>query len=238
MFIFLVLACAHTQATWEFTPRPVVDSPMTSVAVVASDRRCQPVADALARDLAMRNGVTVEPNASTRLLLNMCRVDVRTEIDLSQLYPGMGAGTSGMLEHREEAIRGKGTAVMTVEIGNEPVVMLHSEGHRVRVVREDDPSNLQRRTVIHNSVISDIAEDLAQQLVPTSETIRRRWYRNAEPGTSKALHNRAVDAERSGDMSEALRLATEAVNANRTPGSVAYLRSLEERQNKQVFVEK
>ena len=143
-----------------------------------------------------------------------------------------------MLEHREEAIRGKGTAVMTVEISNEPVIMLHSEGHRVRVVREDDPSNLQRRSVVHNNVVSDIAEDLAQQLVPTSETIRRRWYRNAEPGTSKALHNQAVDAERSGDLAEALRLAREAVNANRTPASVAYLRSLEQRQSKHVFVEK
>jgi hypothetical protein len=184
----------------------------------------------------MRDGVRVVPHARTRLLLNLCRVDLQTEVDISQMY----ASSDGVsaVDRREQIIRGDGTAVLTVELDGQPINMLNSQGHRVRMIREGDPTHLYRRSLIHDSVVRDLSENLAQQLVPIAETIRRRWYRNPEPGTAKGLHNQAVDAERAGDLVLAMRLAQEAVNASRTPKTVQYLQALTERQSRIEYVER
>jgi len=229
MVLFLALACAHTQATWEYVPHAAVDQPLPAVSVIVSDPRCRDVADALAVGLSTREGIQVVPDASARLHLNLCRVDIRTEVDVTQLYPGLGAGLTGGVEQRDVAIRGAGQAVMTVEIEGKPVAMVNAEGHRVRMIRETDTDRLQRRATVQASVIRDLADELAQKVAPTAERIRRRWYRNPTPGTARALHNQAVDAERTGDLGEALRLARMAVEVSQTVGSVGYVRALEQR---------
>jgi len=208
---------------------------LAQVSVVASDKRCQDFANALAIEFSMRNGIDVVTQAPTRLLLNLCRVELSTEIDVTQTY---AAGASSLLEHRDQAVRGHGMAVMTIEVDGQPLGMINSEAKRVRMIREGDPGHLHKRSYIRDRVVGDIADDLAQQLAPLPELVRRRWYRNPEPGTARALHNQAVDAERSGDLATAIRLATEAVNASRTPKSVAYLNDLEQRQSGTRFVEK
>ena len=233
-FLFF-FACTHTQAVWESSPRPVVATPLARVSVVSSDKRCQDFADALAIEFSMRPGVVVVPRGDTRLLLNLCRLQLSTEIDISQVYTG---GSASVLEQRNQAVRGHGQAVLTIEVNGQPIGMVNSEASRVRLIRAGDPAHLHRRSNIRERVVSDIAEDLAQQLVPIPERIRRLWYRNPEPGTAKAMHNQAVDAERSGNLAEAIRLATEAVNAARNPVSVAYLRALEARRSSSHFVEK
>jgi len=236
MLLLLALACAHTQAVWEYTPKASTSAPTTELSVVVSDRRCQMVADSLAVALSMREGVRVVPHARTRLLLNLCRVDLQTEVDISQMYPGSD-GVSAM-DQREQIIRGDGSAVLTVELDGSPIDMLNSKGHRVRMIREGDSTHLYRRSIIHDSVVRDLSEDLAQQLVPIAETIRRRWYRNPDPGTARDLHNQAVEAERAGDLSSAVRLAQEAVNASRTPKTVEYLQTLSERRSAVEYVER
>ena len=128
-------------------------------------------------------------------------------------------------------------AVVTIEVDGQPVGMLNSERKRVRMVREGDPAHLHKRSYIRRRVVGDVVDDLAQQLVPVPETVRRRWYKNPEPGTARALHNEAVDAERSGDLAEAIRLAEAAVNANRNPRTVEYLRALRSRYGDTKFVE-
>ena len=128
-------------------------------------------------------------------------------------------------------------AVLTIEVDGQPVGMLNSERKRVRMVRDGDPSHLHKRSYIRDRVVSDVVDDLAQQLIPVPEVVRRRWYRNPEPGTAKALHNRAVDAERSGDLAAAIRFAEAAVDADRKPRSVAYLKSLQARYGNTRFVE-
>lgn len=234
MLVLLALACAHTNAVWEASPSPKVDAPLGAVAVVASDKRCQDFANALAVEFSMRDGVTVAPEARTRLLLNLCRLELSTEVDVTQMY---SAGASSMLEKRDQAVRGHGMAVLTIEVDGQPVGMLNSERKRVRMVRDGDPSHLHKRSYIRDRVVSDVVDDLAQQLVPVPEVVRRRWYRNPEPGTAKALHNRAVDAERSGDLAAAIRFAEAAVDADRKPRSVAYLKSLQARYGNTRFVE-
>ena len=238
MVLFLTLACVYSHATWEYTPRSAIDAAIPTVAVVAADRRCAEVADALAVDLSLRKDIRVDPDASARLLLNLCRVDIRTEVDVAQLYPGLGAGLTGGVERRDVAIRGIGQAVLTVEIDGEPTMMLHADAHRVRMMREQGAESLVRRSSVHSSVVSDLAEELAQQVAPVSERIRRRWYRNPDPGTARALHNEAVDAERTGDLVNAIRLAHEAMDAHRTLVSAAYVKALELRMADSRYVER
>ena len=234
MLLFLTLACAHTSAMWESAPPPKVDAPLSTIAVVSSDKRCQEYANALAVEFSMREGVVVAPQARTRLLLNLCRLDVSTEVDVTQTY---SAGATSMLEHRDQAVRGHGMAVLTIEVDGQPVGMLNSERKRVRMIREGDSSHLHKRSYIRERVVSDVVDDLAQQLIPVPETVRRRWYKNPEPGTAKALNNAAVDAERAGDLAEAIRLAEAAVNADRNPRTVEYLRALRSRYGDAQFVE-
>ena len=234
MLLLLMLACAHTSAVWESVPPSKVDAPLSTVAVVSSDKRCQEYANALAVEFSMREGVVVAPQARTRLLLNLCRLDVSTEVDVTQTY---SAGATSMLEQRDQAVRGHGMAVLTIEVDGQPIGMLNSERKRVRMVREGDPSHLHKRSYIRERVVADVVDDLAQQLVPVPEVVRRRWYRNPEPGTARALHNRAVDAERSGDLAAAIQFAEAAVDADRNPRTVAYLRTLQRRHGDTRFVE-
>ena len=230
MFFLLALACSHTQAVWEHTPKSLTTAPTAELSVVVSDKRCQVVADALALELSMRDGVRVVPDARTRLLLNLCDLNVRTEVDIEQWFPIAGVEGAGITDRREQIIRGDGRAVLTVEVDGRPTDMINGEGHRVRLVREGDPAHLQRRSVVRDGVIRDLSEALAQQLVPVPELLRRRWYRNPEPGTSRALHNRAVDAERTGDLQAAIEFAQQAVDASRTPTTLRYLELLEQRR--------
>ena len=230
MFLFLALACTHTQAVWEHTPRPSTTVPTAEVSVVVSDRRCQVVADALALELSMRAGVRVVHDARTRLLLNLCELNVRTEVDIEQWFPVANMEGAGVTDRREQIIRGDGRAVLTIEFDGRPTHTLNGEGHRVRLVREGDPAHLQRRSVVRDSVVRDVSEALAQQVVPVPERLRRRWYRNPEPGTSRDLHNRAVDAERTGDLNSAINYAQRSVDALRTRATVRYLQQLEERR--------
>ena len=238
MLLLLALACSHTQAVWEHTPQPMTSAPTTEVSVVVSDRRCQMVADALAVELSMRPGVRVMPDARTRLLLNLCQVNLRTEVDIEQNYPLAGVDGSGVMDRREQVIRGEGKAVLTIELDGRPIDMVDSEGYRVRLIREGDPAHLQRRSIVRDSVIRDLSEQLAQKIVPVPESVRRRWYRNPEPGTARGLHNLAVDAERTGDLDEAVRLAQQAVDAARTPRSVDYLEVLEQRKASVEYAER
>ena len=235
MIFLITLACMHSQAVWETSPKPVVAAATARLSVVVSDRRCQDLANALAIEFSMRPGVEVVPDAPTRLLLNLGRRELSTEIDVSQTY---STGSSSLLEQRDQAVRANGMAVMTIEVDQQPVGMVNTESSRVRMVREGDPSHLHKRAYIRDRVVGDMANDLAQKIAPLPEVVRRRWYRNPDPGTAKDFHNRAVDAERSGDFSAAIRLATQSMNASRTPRTVAYLRDLEARRSNRRFVEK
>ncbi len=238
MLLFLALACSHTQAVWEHTPNSLTTAPTTELSVAVSDRRCHTVADALAKELTMRRDVRVVPEAQTRLLLNVCQIRLRTEVDIEQMYPMAGMDGAGNTDRRDHVIRAEGSAILTVEVNGEPVDTLNSEGRRVRLVREGDSSHLQRRAVIRDAVVRDLSEALAQQIVPVPETVRRRWYRNPDPGTSRDLHNRAVDAERAGDLETAISIAKQAIDASRTPRNVRYLEMLAERQAAQEYAER
>ena len=238
MLFLLAFACLHSQAVWEHTPAPMTVAPTTELSVAVSDGRCHGVADALVKELTMRRDVRVVPAANTRLLLRVCEITLRTEVDIEQMYPMAGMDGAGITDRRDHVIRGEGTAILTVEVDGDPVDTLNSEGRRVRLVREGDSSHLQRRAVIKDAVVRDLSEGLAQQIVPVPETVRRRWYRNPDPGTAMDLHNRAVDAERTGDLNAAIDLAQQALNASRSVRNVRYLEMLSERLAAEEYAER
>ena len=129
---FLTLACAHTSA---MGVRPAAKGGRAAQHGRGGLERQarQEYANALAVEFSMRDGVVVAPQARTRLLLNLCRLDVSTEVDVTQTYSA-GAAT---LEQRDQAVRGHGMAVLTIEVDGQPVGMLNSERKRVRMVREE-----------------------------------------------------------------------------------------------------
>ena len=77
--------------------------------------------------------------------------------------------------------------------------------------------------------MSGLADVVADSLVPLPVGLERRIYKDPEPGTARALHNRAVAAEASGDLHGALELAREAYAANPTPHGARYIDALEAR---------
>ena len=209
-----------------------MDAPLSTVAVVSSDKRCCEYANALAVEFSMRDGVVVAPQARTRLLLNLCRLDVSTEVDVTQTY---SAGATSMLEQRDQVVRGHGMAVLTIEVDGQPVGMLNSERKRVRMVREGDPPSTQ--AILHQRT----RWPMWWMTSRSSWFPCLKWCDDAGTRTLSrvppALHNRAVDAERSGDLAAAIQFAAAAVDADRNPRTVAYLRTLQSRYGDTRFVE-
>jgi len=235
MLLVLLSACAHLTATWEITPDARVDVSGAAMAIVADDRRCQGIADALAREIHRREGVRVSPDASVRLALSNCEVEVRTEVEINQLYPGLGGGLTGGSEEREEFIRAVGSVALTVEVDGRPQATLGAKSHRVRRLQER--GRLHGRLSVTDGVARDLAQDLAQQVAPEPEVVRRRFFRDPEPGSANALHNLAVDAERVGDISRSLELARRAAGASPTRANQAYVAALEARLSGSRYVE-
>jgi hypothetical protein len=238
MLVFLFAACAHIPATWEVTPNAAVALPGAAVAVVMADKRCRGMADALTVEINRRSGLHVDPRSSTRLALSHCALDVKAEVDLTQLYPGLGSGLTGGVEHRDEVVRANGNVVLTVEIDSRPIATLGAKGQRIRRLSTSDSGRVQGRIAVLNGVIRDLAADLAQQLDPEPEVVRRRMYRNPDPGSARALHNQAVEAERAGDFGRALRLAKQAAGASPSIARDAYVDELQDRIRSSRYVER
>ena len=221
MFALLLFACAHSTVVWESTPVPTVSVPTPDVSVVAADSRCQSIADELARSIAV-NGLTVTPNSRTRLLLNLCAVHVRTELDVS----AVGGGPGGTAMQPVQMLRGTGEASLTVEVDGKPQGMVRSHGSRVRSVKEAGSDALLYKRRIRERVLRDVIEGLTQELWPESKTNRRRWFHEPPAGSWKAAHNQAVSAERAGRCRDAVRFAEQAVQNGGRLGSAQYLNEL------------
>jgi len=223
-------------ATWEVTPDARFALSDARVAIVADHKNCRSIADALTREISRRSGVRVAPDAPVRLALSRCSVDVQTEVDIAQLYPGLQSGLTGGTEQRDEIIRAVGKVALTVEVDGRPQATMGAKSHRVRHLRTGE--HAQGRLSVADGVARDLARELAQQVAPEPEVVRRRFYRDPEPGSAQALHNQAVDAERVGDLSAALELAQKAAGASPTPAHQAYVAELKARMSDSRYVER
>ncbi|MDP2313526.1 MAG: hypothetical protein Q8P41_11520 [Pseudomonadota bacterium] len=227
--LLLMLGCAK-HVSWDVQPRPSYELPGLEVSVVAGERPCKRVADDLAKTLSARPGVVVKPDAPVRLLVQDCEQEIDTIVELEQNFPGIVYGTNVFQERRRYDMRGWANAVLIVDSPAAPTVRL--AGGSERRVRgpwiSDGELDMPRVFTLQQAVRRDLATDLADQLAPLPATIRRTLYPDPEPGTSRQLHNLAVDAEREGELDEALRLAKEAYAANPTASGMDYIEALQD----------
>lgn len=222
MLFFVLAACAHTAVQWAFEPKSLLPPSVSEVAIVLADTRCQPIADGLARAV-VRSGIRVEPDAETRLLVNLCSIDIRRD-DQGAALTG---GTGGTAMNPVEMLRGSASAAVTIESNFTPEGMIEGRGARVRNLSGDGASLLVYRARIQQAVIDDAVLSLMLQLWPEPVDIRRRWYASAKPGSWRDHYNQAVEAERRGDCDEAIRQATAASESTGRAAPRRYLSQLE-----------
>lgn len=229
MVFSLIIGCVH-QVTWVEERSAAYPLATTQVAVVAMERACRPLADALVKELGSRPGVDVHPEATQRIFVKQCDDLLTTSVDVEGNYPGIDYGAEVYFERRRYTLHGWGRGVMEVQApGVDPVTFAVDierdlRGPWVASDAFDMPANPELQT----RLTGDLAERLADKLAPLPETIRRVVFPDPEPGTARRLHNDAVAAERSGNLDEALTLAKAAYGADPSPMAMDYIERLEE----------
>ncbi len=229
MLGLLLFGCVH-QVSWEEQPVSAYPVTTTTVAIVAMDKDCRPLADALVKALGARPGVDVRPDAEQKIFVAKCDDLVTTTVDVEGNYPGLDYGNSVYFERRRYTLHGWARGEMSVQgPGVEPMRFSSSSerdlrGSWVSGGDLDIPANPE----LHTRLTADVADGLADKLVPLPETIRRTVYADPEPGTARQLHNDAVAAERAGNLDNAMALAKAAYAADPSPAAMDYLELLEQ----------
>ncbi len=221
------VGCAHRVA-WQIQPAPGLALPSLKLAVIAEDRGCKEVADALVATLRARPGVDVDPAAPVQLRVGGCDYEVLSTLDMA--ITEMATTASGMsqaLEHRRYLIDGWATASMTIVSADLPPhkVEVGAERHDLTPWSLDAKLPVSGR--LDGPLSRDLAWGLADTIAPLPETLRRRLYADPEPGTARALHNRAVEAEREGKLDLALQLAREAYAADPSAAALSLIEELQ-----------
>lgn len=228
MVLFWLTGCVH-QVSWQETHAPSYPLPTTRVAVVAMDKDCRPLADALVEALGARPGVDVRPDAEQKIFVARCDQLVTTAVDIEGNYPGLNYSTDVYFERRRYTLHGWARGEMEVQTPGVDPMRFSADTERdlrggwVTGTDIDIPAN----TSLASRLSEDVAGLLADKLVPLPETIRRTVYPDPEPGTARQLHNDAVAAERAGNLDEARRLAQAAYAADPSPAAMDYLELVE-----------
>jgi hypothetical protein len=224
LLLSLLVACAR-HVEWQVQPVPSYALPSLDITVVAGDRECKRVADALAYALGSRPGVLVRPDAPQRLEVRDCDERLHTTVEIDGVYPGLGYGNETYREQRRFTVRGLARAEL--KIGRD-VTLLGSADRRMRGPWiTDGDLDIPATLTFREDLRRDVALDLADQLAPLPSTIRRTLYVDPEPGTARELHNAAVDAEREGQLDRALELARQAYAADPSPSAMRYIEALQ-----------
>jgi len=224
LLFFLLPACGpKVQVQVPATPAVALD--VSSAAVVARDRECRPIADAMIAGLKNSAHIAVDPRAQIKLMVSDCAVDigwtVHQEVD--------GSASS---ERQRADIQGRGHALLSVETPYGTVAQVIGsarEGHLGSWRSRGLHDMLRTRSTVQRRLTHSVASDLVQQLNNQPHQISRRVYPNADDGTAKQLTSLAVLAEQRGDLSEAIALAEQAHDAEPTERTASYLASLQRR---------
>ncbi|MED5369842.1 MAG: hypothetical protein VX899_02400 [Myxococcota bacterium] len=229
MFLIPLLAlsgCA-SRVAWEVRPAPAVELDSTVVAIATDDRACKPVADSLVRTLSARPGMDVQPRAETRLVVESCEQFVSTTVEIQQ---DAAQASTLHTDRRKTTVSGTGVAVVGVYEGEERVAEIEVSVDLSDSVGwtefDADPSSPEV-SEMSRGVDRELAAQIADEIAPLPQDLKRRLYKDAEPGTARALHNDAVAAEQSGDLDQALMLAEEAYAAHPTAANMRYIEQLE-----------
>jgi hypothetical protein len=220
-----------------------VSLPSLRLAVISDDRSCRKVADELAKALTARPGVDVSPSAPVRLVVSNCDERIDSSVELNYDYMGLGYDDSVVRQDRRYTQHVRATAKLMVLRPDADSVTLPGTAERTARTWGDLPRHGSRELpaaasaetgtgmadalALREQVRRDLAYGLADKVAPLPERLKRIVYADPEPGTAQQLHNQAVEAERRGDLDEALRLARQAWAADPSAVSKAYIEQLE-----------
>jgi hypothetical protein len=220
LLALLLSACAAT-IQLELPPTPAVRMPVERVAVVVQDRRCQPTADALARELGRTGWTEVHPAAPIRLVVFSCGDDEELLLEHEQDGDGI---------RRRTLVAARAHAVVAVSDGERVLAHLIGAGRDDTDTSWTQQAPLSRlRKTARQRAFDDLARDLVQQINPLPTLVERRVYPNAPGGTSKQLTTLAVQAELAGDLASALSYAEAAWTRDPNPRTLGYLEDLRRR---------
>lgn len=224
LFFALGLGCAKTVA-WKISPVPAVEVDTAAVSVAASGAECRELADEVLSVLGSRPGVRIEPEAQTRLVVRDCEQFLATIVEVEEAMGDDITDTS----RRRVTVEGTGNAVVEVWSGDVVVAELTPQEFHTESSAWADEGRIPapRARAVTTALNEGVADAVADDLAPLPESLQRKLYAKAEPGTARALHNEAVEAEKRGDLDEAMRLAREAYAADPSARSMRYLEQLE-----------
>ncbi len=220
----LLAACAP-KVDVQVAANPAVSLPDDAVSVVARDRSCQPLADALVESL-WEAGVAVDPRAGLRVEVALCGDDLQFDVQQTVSADAPDA----VVRNTHATARAHGLIV----VSDHGDVRAHLIGvGRHQSARSSDGgsplSSFGRSARTH--AIHDAAEDLSEQLSPHATSVARRVWPNAPQESHRGLTTRAVWAEQRGDLGEALLFALEAYEQRPSPRNARYLADLERRES-------
>ncbi len=214
------IACAPKVAV-QLPASPVIPVQTATFAVVAANRECRPVADALVDELNEMDGIVVDPRSPVRLTVLRC--------GQPQLPVTVDIRIDGTREERRVTVEGAAHALVSVSVDG--VVQGHLLGASRRSAGQDSPGNrpLQLFRTVESELVEGVAIDLAEQIRPIPIWIERPVYARAPAGTPRELYNLAVEAEQLGRLAEARRLAQSAHDRAPNERFSAYLIELDRR---------
>jgi hypothetical protein len=210
----------------ELPASPAIALSSDTVAIVAQDRACQPVANAVALELTRSSYLLVDPRSSLRIELFGCGDDEALTMEQA----------SESLEGEEGAVRTR----IRIETRAHAAVSVSEHGsllaHLIAAGEDEGASGwsnslplVQVRQQARRRVREDLARDVVRQLNPLPTLVSRRVYPNAPAGTARELTTLAVMAEQGGDLDRALDLAQAAWLRDPNPRTAGYIEELERR---------
>jgi hypothetical protein len=196
----------------------------TGIQVVAADRACRAVADAVTAELRRRPGMSVDPRSPVRLDVFGCGQS--WQLDLHSQVSTEG----GTRRRMTLAGRGYGAASLRTE-GRLHANLIATSRASAEDSWATDPlgfRGLRRRAA--RGLPSQVALDIVRQLDQAPREVSRRVYVRAPAGTRREFHNLAVAAEHFGDVDTAFYLAAAAHQERPTTRSASYLAELARRR--------
>lgn len=222
--VILALLCGCSPSVrLELPPRPAVALHADMVAVVARDRACQPVADAVALELTKSSYLAVDPRSPLRIELFGCGDEQALTMEHEQTEEG----------ESKSRVRIEARAHAAVSVSEHGRVFAHliAAGHENGSSFASAMPIVRIRHQARRRVQEDLARDVVQQLNPLPTLVSRRVYPNAPAGTSRELTTLAVMAEQGGDLDQALQLAEQAWARDPNPRTASYLEELKRRMS-------
>ncbi|MBN2798787.1 MAG: hypothetical protein JXX28_06515 [Deltaproteobacteria bacterium] len=216
----LMSACAH-RVEVSVPPLPAVELATTEVAVVAGQRQCRAVADALAEALRNTPGVSVNPSAPVRLEVSLYEHFTAPQVSITEVGGERREGRVSMDGHAHALLTVTTPDGLQARLMGEANRSLHGE-----LLALDLSSARQR---LDRELTRGVALDLAEQVRPLPKQVERSLYPKASVDSAKGQLHQAVLAELAGDLDAARRHANLAQQLRPSPSTQAYLQELNRR---------